>query len=151
MTSFKHKAMQKKFNFEWRTDIKFLTPLGIFLRKIWVTVCFLTWISKSQFSQAVCFNELWLAHWVSTNKWASSWDYGTYHTGDQWRLRRACAFTQSRQSLCCSHTVLPKPLLFAHMKYGSRWKVRPNIRHLASLDGCTANTDQPANLQGLIR
>ena len=23
--------------------------------------------------------------------WASSWDYGTYHIGDQRRLRRACA------------------------------------------------------------
>ena len=38
-------------------------------------------------------------------KWASSWDYGTYHIGDQWRLRRACATAQSHQSLCCSHMV----------------------------------------------
>ena len=36
--------------------------------------------------------------------WASSWDYGTYHIGDQRRLRRACASAQSRQSLPCSHT-----------------------------------------------
>ena len=36
-------------------------------------------------------------------KWAS-WDYGTYHIGDQRRLRRSCASTQSRQSLRCSHT-----------------------------------------------
>ena len=35
--------------------------------------------------------------------WASSWDYGTYHTGDQRRLRRACASVQSRQS--CTHEV----------------------------------------------
>ena len=35
---------------------------------------------------------------------ASSWDYGTYHIGDQRRLRWACAFVQSRQSLHCSHT-----------------------------------------------
>ena len=27
-------------------------------------------------------------------------------------------------------------LLFAHMKYGSRQRVRPKIRHLAPLDGC---------------
>ena len=27
-----------------------------------------------------------------------------YHIGDQWRLGRACASTQSRQSLRCSHT-----------------------------------------------
>ena len=36
--------------------------------------------------------------------WASSWDYGTYHIGDQRRLRRACASAQSRLSLRCSHT-----------------------------------------------
>ena len=36
--------------------------------------------------------------------WASSWDYGTNHIGDQRRLRRACASAQSRQSLRCSHT-----------------------------------------------
>ena len=35
---------------------------------------------------------------------ASSWDYGTYHKGDQRRLRWACAFVQSRLSLHCSHT-----------------------------------------------
>ena len=38
------------------------------------------------------------------SKWASSWDYGTYHIGDQRKLRRACACAQSRQSLLCSHT-----------------------------------------------
>ena len=32
--------------------------------------------------------------------------------------------------------VSPEPLLFPHMSYGSRRRVRPNIRHLASLDGC---------------
>ena len=37
-------------------------------------------------------------------KWASSWDYGTYHLGDQWRLRRAYASAQSCQSFRCSHT-----------------------------------------------
>ena len=36
--------------------------------------------------------------------WASSWDYGTYHIGDQQRLRWASASAQSRQSLRCSHT-----------------------------------------------
>ena len=33
-------------------------------------------------------------------------------------------------------TVSPEPLLFAQMKYGSRRRVRPNIRHLTLLDGC---------------
>ena len=44
------------------------------------------------------FNKVWISIW------ASSWDYGTYHIGDQPRLRQACASTQSRQSLRCSHT-----------------------------------------------
>ena len=32
------------------------------------------------------------------------------------------------------HAVLPEPSLFAHMKYGSRQRVQPKIRHLAPLD-----------------
>ena len=36
--------------------------------------------------------------------WASSRGYGTYHIGDQRRLRRGCASAQSHQSLRCSHT-----------------------------------------------
>ena len=32
--------------------------------------------------------------------------------------------------------VLPEPSLFAHMKYRSRRRVQPKIRHLAPLDGC---------------
>ena len=35
------------------------------------------------------------------------------------------------------HSVSPKPSLIVHMKYGGRWRVRPKIRHLALLDGCT--------------
>ena len=49
---------------------------------------------------------------LSICKWASSWDYDTYHIGDQRMLRRACA-------------VLPEPSLFAHMKYWSRGRVQP--------------------------
>ena len=33
--------------------------------------------------------------------------------------------------------ISPEPSLFAHMKYGSRQRVQPKIRHLALLDGCT--------------
>ena len=36
--------------------------------------------------------------------WASLWDNSTYGIGDQRMLRRACASTQSRQSLRCSFT-----------------------------------------------
>ena len=35
------------------------------------------------------------------------------------------------------HAVSPEASLFTHMKYGSRWWVRQNIRHLAPLVGCT--------------
>ena len=85
------------------------------------------------------------------SSFASLWDYGTYHIGDQWRLRRACASAQSRQSLCCLHTWLidccftarqPKEAIscrIAHMKYGSRRMVWPKIRHLAPLDDCACS------------
>ena len=33
-------------------------------------------------------------------------------------------------------TVSPEPLLFAHIKYGSRRRVQSKTRHLAPLDGC---------------
>ena len=32
--------------------------------------------------------------------------------------------------------VLPEPLLFAHIKHGSKRRAQPKIRHLAPLDGC---------------
>ena len=32
--------------------------------------------------------------------------------------------------------VSPEPSLFAHVKYGSRRRVRPKIGHLVALDGC---------------
>ena len=52
---------------------------------------------------------------------ASSCDYGTYYSGDQWGLRRACASVRSHQSLRCSHT----------------WSMEVDMgSHLASLDGC---------------
>ena len=50
------------------------------------------------------YNLLWLTSIKARLIWASSWDFGTYHIGDHWRLRRACTSAQSRQSLSCSHT-----------------------------------------------
>ena len=38
--------------------------------------------------------------------------------------------------------VSPQPSLFAHMKYRSRRRVRPNIRHLAPLDGCACTFEE---------
>ena len=40
------------------------------------------------------------------------------------------------QASLCIRAVSPEPSMFAHMKYGSRWRVWPKIRHLAPLDGC---------------
>ena len=49
-----------------------------------------------------------------------------------WYLsHRRPAKAQASLRIC---TDSPKPLLFAHMKYGSRGRVRPKIRHLAPLD-----------------
>ena len=52
------------------------------------------------------------AHWMN---WASSWDYSTYHIGDQRRLGRA---------------VSPESSLFA--------KGPTKIRHLVPLDSCAS-------------
>ena len=51
---------------------------------------------------------------------------------------RRTAKAQARLRICA---VLPEPSLFAHMKYGSRGRVRPKIRHLAPLDGCACVLD----------
>ena len=40
------------------------------------------------------------------------------------------------QASLCIRAVSTEPPLFAHIKYGSRRRVRPKNRHLASLDGC---------------
>ena len=57
------------------------------------------------------------------------------------QLIRLCYLSHRRpakaQASLCIRTVSPEPSLFAHMKYGSRWRVWPKIRHLAPLNGCT--------------
>ena len=51
-----------------------------------------------------------------------------------WYLsHRRPAKAQASLRICA---VSPEPSLFAHMNYGSSRRVRPKIRHLASLDGC---------------
>ena len=40
------------------------------------------------------------------------------------------------QAILRIRAVSPEPSLFAHMKYASRRRVRPKLRHLALLDGC---------------
>ena len=59
---------------------------------------------------------------LAVYNWASSWDYGTYHIGDQGRLRQACTYVQSRQSLVV--------------------RARPKIRHLDPLDGCACASEE---------
>ena len=76
-----------------------------------VTYCTHFWTFQNIFSQYKVF-------FFFIYKCASPWDYGTYHIGDQWRLRWACA-------------VSPEPSLFAHMKYERRRRVRRKNRHLA--------------------
>ena len=79
---------------------------------------------------------------------AGSWDYGTYHIGDQRRLRRACASCSLARAFAVrSHKV---------------WKVdkgsHKKIRHLSPLDGCTCAFEEwvyrgqkvPKLLSGLI-
>ena len=46
------------------------------------------------------------------------------------------------QASLCIRAVLPEPSLFAHMKYGSRWRVWLKIRHLAPLDGCPCTFEE---------
>ena len=51
-----------------------------------------------------------------------------------WYLpHRRPAKAQASLRICA---ILPEPSLFAHIKYGSRQRVHPRIRHLAPLDGC---------------
>ena len=40
------------------------------------------------------------------------------------------------------NAVSPEPSLFAHMKFGSRRRVQPKIRHLALLEGCACTFEE---------
>ena len=54
-------------------------------------------------------------------------------------LHRRPAKAQASLRICAVST---KPSLFAHMKYGSRQRVWPKIRHLAPLDGCACAIEE---------
>ena len=83
------------------------------------------WPQNKYRSQWPIFHGPEILPYISKTIWASSWDYGTYHIGDQQRLSQACA-----------DAISPEPSLFAHMKYGSRQRVWWKMEHLAPLDGC---------------
>ena len=79
---------------------------------------------QNLFRHQICLECPWGREAVHRKeKWASPWDYGTYHIGDQRRLRRACASAQSRQSL---HRSQQKAWI------GSRRRVRPKIKRMAA-------------------
>ena len=65
-----------------------------------------------------------------------STDAGPYFS----RLMRLWYLSHRRpakaQVSLCIRAASTQPLLFAHMKYGSRWRVWPKIRHLVPLDEC---------------
>ena len=66
--------------------------------------------------------------------WASSWDYGTFY------MQPAKAQASLR-----IWAVSPEPLLFPQLKYGSRQRVQPKIRHIAPLDGCACTFEESVN------
>ena len=66
----------------------------------------LNW-NKKYHLQVIGISDQRIPNWQTAQlykNWASSWDFGTYHTGDLWRLKQAWASAQSRQSLRCSPT-----------------------------------------------
>ena len=81
--------------------------MSIEMRKSFIGQILVGLIEKTPDSKVMKAITKMVEDWVKTKvfmiKWASSWDYGTYHIGDQRRLRLACTSTQSRQSLRCSH------------------------------------------------
>ena len=62
--------------------------------------------------------------------------------GYSWRKLEYCVHFEELTLYEPAHEIMvlygvsPEPSLFAYMNYGSRRRVKPKIRHLASLDGC---------------
>ena len=93
----------------------------------------------------------------SLSIWASAWDYGTYHTGDQRRLRRACESAQSRQSLLCSHRWLifslhtqPTWYLLKAKTKVSRIKPRYGTSSVQASSSSVANAEHAASCTRLL-
>ena len=81
----------------------------------------------------ICTSQLFKDSYIlSYSLWSS---FEPAHKGTRlWYLpNRRPVKAQASLRICA---VSPEPSLFAHMKYESRRKVRPKIRHLAPLDGC---------------
>ena len=116
-----------KLIYNWH-DVKHICPAGIMYALITTMLygdgALHNSIYRSRYK--ICAGSHMFLHLQVSISWAGSWDYGTYHKGDQRRLRRVCASAQSRQSLRCSHT----RSMVEHD--GSDQK----IRHLTPLDGC---------------
>ena len=73
----------------------------------------------------------WLQDWPTSCWCWKSWKENNIHLIQLMRLfylsHRRPAKAQASLRICA---VSPEPSLFAHIKYGSRWRVRPKIRHL---------------------
>ena len=64
-----------------------------------------------------------------------SWNYWSQLVR-LWHFFTYCRRLAKAQANLRTRAVSPEPSLFAHMKYRSRRRVRPKIKHLAPLDGC---------------
>ena len=69
------------------------------------------------------------------DKWASSWDYGTYHIADQRRLRRDCTGEPAHPRS------LTKTFAVRIHEVWKQTKDPTKIRNLAPLDGCACTFD----------
>ena len=73
----------------------------------------------------------------------SNWDFLQEDFSQLMRLwylpHRRPAKAQESLHICA---VSPEPSLFAHIKYGSRRRIQPKIRHLAPLDSCACALEE---------
>ena len=126
----------------WSCDLDHLYKLSFPLpkeapHKIWL------WLAK-RFQRRRCLNIVdddktttdarvrvyyKLTLWALRLRWAKKSEYKVSHLMRLWYL--------SRRRPAKAQAISQEPSLFARMKYGSRQRVRPKIRHLAPLDGCS--------------
>ena len=85
----------------------------------------------SSFNQVLMIKQI-----VHSNPIRASWPLFSFKPAHEiWYLSHR--WPAKAQASLHIRPVSPEPSLLAYMKYGSRWKVRSKIRHLAPLDGCT--------------